>query len=67
MNRSTPKQTEAAKVRTSKDKDSPGDEVTALARGLTVLRAVAAAPALLECVDKIVLEIGVAPGRRIDE
>src|SRR6201993_1632381 len=47
MNRSAPNQTASTKAQTSKDKDSPGDEVTALARGLTVLRAVAAAHAPL--------------------
>ncbi|MGF6610213.1 DNA-binding IclR family transcriptional regulator [Paraburkholderia sp. WSM4175] len=47
MNRSTPNQPVAAKVHASKDRDGPGDEVTALARGLTVLRAVAAAHAPL--------------------
>ncbi|MBB5410430.1 DNA-binding IclR family transcriptional regulator [Paraburkholderia sp. CI2] len=47
MNRSTPNQPVAAKVPASKDRDGPGDEVTALARGLTVLRAVAAAHAPL--------------------
>ncbi|MEX3897135.1 IclR family transcriptional regulator [Paraburkholderia sp. BR10954] len=47
MNRSTPNQAVVAKAPASKDRDGPGDEVTALARGLTVLRAVAAAHAPL--------------------
>ncbi|MGF6443975.1 IclR family transcriptional regulator [Paraburkholderia youngii] len=47
MNRSTPNQPVVAKASESKDRDGPGDEVTALARGLTVLRAVAAAHAPL--------------------
>jgi DNA-binding IclR family transcriptional regulator len=47
MNRTTSNQTVVTRVQSSKDKDSPGDEVTALARGLTVLRAVAAAHAPL--------------------
>jgi DNA-binding IclR family transcriptional regulator len=47
MNRTTPNPTTAAKATPSKDRDGPGDEVTALARGLTVLRAIAAAHAPL--------------------
>ncbi|MEX3789619.1 IclR family transcriptional regulator [Paraburkholderia sp. BR14374] len=47
MNRSTPNQAVVAKAPASKDRDGQGDEVTALARGLTVLRAVAAAHAPL--------------------